>query len=117
MALHLSRPLATALILACCLGTVGCISKPKSTASPLSRVATAMEELAELMASVQDSDSATDAVPEMKPAFQELTEEVNAFITQGPPQVSGMAGLAGAIAAGKELQRSQLALDREFKRL
>jgi hypothetical protein len=117
MALHVSRPLAIGVILPCCLAAVGCISKPTPTGSPLRRMATAMDELATLMASVQDSDSALAAVPEMKPAFQELTDAANAFATQGQQQAGGLAGMAAAINLGKDLQRSQLALDREFKRL
>jgi hypothetical protein len=117
MVLRVSRALPIAVTLAFCLAAVGCISKPKAAGSPLRRVAAAMEELATLMTSVQDPDSALAAVPEMKTAFQELTDAANAFATQGQQQAGGLAGLAGAIALGKDLQKAQLALDREFKRL
>jgi hypothetical protein len=117
MAVHVSRAPVMTAILSCCLAQVGCISKPAQTGSPLRRMATAMDELATLMASVQDPDTAMDAAPEMKAAFQELTDAANAFATQGQQQAGGLAGMAAAINLGKDLQRSQLALDREFKRL
>src|SRR5687768_14468004 len=113
MAVHVSRAHAIAVILASCLAAVGCTSKPKSSGSPLRRMATAMDELAALLTSVEDAETAMAAVPDMKTAFKELTDAANALATQGQQQTGGLAGLAGAINLGKDLQKAQLALERE----